>query len=468
MINQDILSIESVVAERAIQLQAQVRGLVIKPGDSNYDERRKAWNLRVDQHPALIVVAHNAEDVAKAVRFAGDQGFGVAVQAGGHGVVRPADDCVLIVTSDLREISIDTVSQTARIGAGMKWGMVLEQTQAVGLAPLLGSSPDVGVVGYTLGGGLGWLGRRYGLAVDSVISIEIVTADGQLQRASRTENADLFWALRGGGGAFGVVCSLEIQLYPVKTVYGGNLIYPKHLAKQVFTRYREWIKTLPDDMTSSVVIMNYPPLPQIPEMLRGQTFVMLRGCYCGSIEQGEALINEWRDWQEPLIDAFKAIPFSEVATISNDPVDPVPSASTGAWLRELSEGAIDVLVDYGAAKDGPLPLVVTEVRHTGGAISSQDPNASAYGHRDASLVLNLIGMAPTPDAGVHLRQYMSQFKQALQPWMTGGVYMNFLEGKESQDRIRDAYSPASYERLVAIKLKYDPANLFRYSFNIQA
>lgn len=467
MISNQFVSTDIVAGEKVDQFKSSVKGLVIQPGDSDYDERRKAWNLTVDQHPALIVVAQNAQDAAEAVRFAADQGLGIAVQAGGHGVVRPADGAVLIITSNLTDMRIDAASQTARLGAGLKWGMVLEKTQAVGLAPLLGSSPDVGVVGYTLGGGLGWLGRRYGLAVDSVLSIELVTADGQLRRASQTEYPDLFWGLRGGGGAFGVVTSLEVQLYPVEMVYGGNLIYPKHLAKEVIARYREWIKTVPDEMTSSVVIMNYPPIPQVPEMLRGQSFVMLRGCYSGSLAEGQALINEWRDWQAPLIDAFREMPFSDVATVSNDPVDPVPSASTGAWLGDLSDEVIDILVGYGVAKDGPLPLVVTEVRHTGGAIARVDPNDSAYGHRSELLVLNLIGMAPTPEVGAFLKGYTSQFKLALQPHLTGGVYLNFLEGEESRQRIRDAYLPSTYDRLKALKAKYDPDNRFSYSFNIE-
>lgn len=345
--------------------------------------------------------------------------------------------------------------------------MVLEETQASGLAALLGSSPDVGVVGYTLGGGLGWLGRRYGLAVDSVLSIEVVTADGQLRRASRTENADLFWGLRGGGGAFGVVTGLEIKLYPVETVYAGNLIYPAGRAKEVYTRYREWIATAPEELTSSIVLMNFPTIAEIPEFLRGGTFVMVRGCFCGPIDEGEALLRYWRDWQAPFIDDFKAIPFTEVAAISDDPVDPLPGFSTGAWLSELSDDAIDVLIRYGAGEDGASPLVVTEVRHAGGAIARVDPDENAYGHRDASLVLNLIGMTPTLEAYQHLVAYITELKRLLQPHMTGGVYMNFLEGEESQQRIRDAYSPQAYRRLAALKAKYDPHNLFSYSFNIQ-
>jgi len=344
---------EKVAAGPIEQLRSQVKGEVIAPADPQYDERRKAWNLRVVQHPALIVIARDAQDVVAAVSFAKEQELGVAVQSGGHGVIRPADGALLIVTSELRDMQIDAASRTAWIGAGLKWGKVLESTQAVGLAPLLGSSPDVGVVGYTLGGGIGWLARRYGMALDSVFSIDVVTADGQLRRASQGANADLFWGLRGGGGAFGVVTGMEIKLYPVSTVYAGNLIYPIELAKEVYKRYRDWIKTAPDELTSSIVLMNYPTIPEIPDFLRGKSFVMVRGCYYGPIEKGEEILRYWRDWQAPFMDDFKAIPFSEVATVSNDPVDPLPGMSTGAWLSELSDDAIDVLIRYGAAKEGP-------------------------------------------------------------------------------------------------------------------
>jgi hypothetical protein len=451
---------------RWTQLQAHIQGKVITPDDPQYGDARKAWNLRVDQRPAAIVVAENAADVVAAVGFAGREDLGVAVQSTGHGIVRPADGSLLIITSAMKDIRVDATSQTAWVEAGVKWGEVLAKTQAVGLAPLLGSSPDVGVVGYTLGGGFGWLGRKYGLATDSVRFFELVTADGRLLRASETENGDLFWGLRGGSGSLGVITGMEIQLYPVSTVYGGNLIYPIEAAKDVFLRYRDWIASAPDELTSSVLIMNFPPLPEVPEFLRGQSFAMVRGCYCGPIEQGEALLQSWREWRAPIIDDFKAMPFSDVATISNDPVDPLPGLSTGAWLRELSDEAIDVLVQYGAPSAGPPPLVFAEVRHAGGMVARVDPGASAYGNRDASLLLQMVGVTPTPEAYGHLQQYTAQVKERLQPYLTGGVYMNFLEGAESQGRVKDGYAPQAFRRLTELKAAYDPDNRLRSGFNI--
>jgi hypothetical protein len=449
-----------------IDLRSHLGGSAITPSDAQYDQARQAWNLSVDQRPAIIVIAHSAGDVSQAVRFARRQGLGIAVQSGGHGVVLPANEALLIVTNQLRELRVDAANQRAWVGAGLKWGMVLEKTQEAGLAPLLGSSPDVGVVGYTLGGGMGWLARKFGLSADSVIAIELVTAEGEVMRASQEENRDLFWGLRGGGGSFGVVTGMEIRLYPVTTVYGGNLVYPAELAREVITRYRDWIASAPDELTSAFTIMNFPPIPAVPEFLRGKSVVMVRGCYCGPVEQGEALLQSWRDWKAPLIDDFKAMPFSQVATISNDPEGPVPGMSSGAWMRELSDEAVDLLVRYAVSVNGSSPLVSTEVRQAGGKIAKVGPDFNAFGNRDAALSLQMVGMAPTPEAKRQVGQYIAQMKQALAPYLTGGVYINFLEGEEARQRTRAAYLPETYRKLQALKAKYDPENYFHFGFDI--
>jgi hypothetical protein len=443
-----------------------VQGKLFLPGEAGYDEARSAWNLAIDQHPALIVMAENAQDVQKAVRYASSHGMSAAVQSTGHGVARKADKALLIRTGLLEKVEIDPPAQTARVGAGAKWGQVLEKAQAYGLAPLLGSSPGVGVTGYTLGGGFGWLGRKYGMAVDSLISVEIVTAGGDLLKASSSENGDLFWAVRGGGGGFGVVTELEIQLYPVTEVYGGNLFYPPELAKEVITRFRDWSANAPDELTSAVTLMNYPPIPVLPEALRGRSFVMVRGCFCGPVEQGEALINEWRNWKAPLMDMFQSMPFSQVAAISADPVDPMPAALTTAWMRELSDEAVDALVKYGLPHSSPLPLTLVEIRQAGGAIGRVDPEANAYGNRSASYCLECVGAAPTPEAEQSFRVHSSQLKQEMQSALTGGVYLNFLDQEEAALRVKDAYLPETYQRLQEIKAKYDPQNVFSHGFYI--
>ncbi len=446
------------------ELEASIQGQVITPIDPRYDEARLAWNRKVEQYPALIVVARSAQDVAVAVTFARQHEMGIAVQGTGHGNVRPADDALLILTQEMNGVTINPVDRTAHIEAGVKWGAVLPAAQEHGLAPLLGSSPTVGVVGYTLGGGLGWLGRKYGLSADNVVQFELVTADGQLCIASEDENPDLFWGLRGGGGSLGIVTSLTIRLFPVTQVYAGNLFYPASMAQDVFRHYRDWIVDVPDELTSSVLVMNFPPIPDLPEFLRGQSFAIVRGCYCGSIAEGEALLRHWRDWQPPLIDDFKTIPFGAAATISNDPIDPMPGFSSGSWLSDLSDEAIEAIVEYGLGNPGL--LVFAEVRHAGGAIRRVAGDTAVYGNRDAELVLSLVGVAPTPEAHHHLVTYTEQLKEALRPSLTGGVYMNFLEGVESQRRIRDGLAAGGYDRLAQLKAKVDPENRLRYSFNV--
>ncbi len=447
-------------------LRASVSGQVLTPEDDGYDQARKAWNLTVDQHPALIVIPQSAEDILEAVRFADTQDLDIAVKATGHGTIRAANDSLLIDTSQMTEVRVDSVSQTAWVSAGAKWGRVLAQAQAVGLAPLLGSTPDVGAVGYTLGGGMGWLARKYGLSADSVNFFEVVTADGRCVRASARENADLFWGLRGGGGNFGVVTGMEIRLYPVSTVYGGNLFYPIGLAKEVYARYREWIADAPDELTSSVVLMNFPPVPALPEFLRGQSFVMVRGAYSGPVEQGEKLLNYWRAWQPPLVDDFKALPFSQVAAISNDPIDPMAGLSSGAWLKDLSDEMVETLLRFVVPQGRPPMLVFAEIRHAGGAISRVDPDSAAYGNRDALYSLQVVGAAPTPQIHAAAKEYVAQLKSALGPHLHGGVNLNFVEGVEAQEAAQKGFSPHALQRLQLLKKKYDPRNRFSHSYSI--
>ncbi len=448
------------------RLQAHIQGQVITPDDPRYDEARLAWNRKVVQYPALIVVAKTVGDVQTAVNHARQHNLGVAVQATGHGNVRPADDCLLILTKEMTAVTIDAAAQTAFVEAGVQWGAVLAAAQAHGLAPLLGSSPTVGAVGYTLGGGLGWLGRKYGLSADNVLQYELVTADGQRRVASATENAELFWGLRGGGGSLGIITSMVIRLFPVTAVYAGNLFYPATMAKEVFQHYRIWAANAPDELTSSVLLMNFPPIPALPDFLRGQSFAMVRGCYCGPVDAGETLLRHWRDWQTPLLDDFQAMPFSQAASISNDPIDPMPGFNTGAWLHTLDDAAIEAIVRYGLGMDGPSPLIFAEVRHAGGAIGRVAAETAVFGNRHANFVLSVVGVAPNATAHQQLVEYTGALKAAIRPSLTGGVYMNFLEGVESQQRIRDGLAAGGYERLAQLKAQLDPENLLRYSFNV--
>jgi len=447
-------------------LRASINGKVITPTDGAYDKARQAWNLTVDQYPALIVIAQTADDIVEAVQFANAQELDIAVMATGHGTIREADQSMLIVTAQLTDVHVNVETQTAWVSAGTKWGRVLEAAQAVGLAPLLGSSPDVGAIGYTLGGGMGWLARKYGLSTDSVNRFELVTVDGQVLNVSAAENADLFWGLRGGGGNFGVVTGMEIRLYPVTTVYGGNLFYPADTAKEVYAHYRHWIADAPDELTSSVALMNFPPFPEVPELLRGKSFAIVRGCYTGSIEHGEELLKHWREWRAPLIDDFKSMSFSQVAIISNDPVDPMPGKSSGMWLKDISDETVDIVIEHTLSRNGPPLLAFAEIRHAGGAISKIDPGSTAYGNRDAQHILQVVAGIPSPEVQTVVRNHILHLRTALKPHLHGGVYLNFLEGSEARERTADGFSKDTYKRLQVLKAKHDPNNRFSHSYAI--
>jgi FAD/FMN-containing dehydrogenase len=441
-------------------LKRKVTGDVIVPGDSNYDTARAAWNLTVNQYPDVILVAANAEDVATGLRFAQASGLGVAVQSTGHGIALPADHCLLIVTSQLTGVTIDPENQTARIEGGVRWHMVLEKAQEVGLAPLLGSSSGVGAIGYTLGGGIGWLARKYGLSADSVLEYEVVTADGTIHTANENQHSDLYWAMRGGGGSFGVVVGMTIRLYPVTAVYGGTMVYPAELAKEVFTFYREWIQWLPEEWTTSISIMNFPPIPDLPPFMSGKTVVMVNGVYCGDAQVGVMMAQAWLDWKEPLANTFHPMPFAEIDAVSNDPKNPSSGKSSGGWLKDLSDETIDALIANAVGS----PILKFDVRYAGGAISHTHNNA--FSHRDSVHLLQMVTIVPSAEMMPQIEGLIAATKQKLAPHLTGGIYMNFVEGREQRAQTQNGFTPEKYARLTEVKAKYDPENVFRFGFNI--
>jgi FAD/FMN-containing dehydrogenase len=454
----------TISTEYAQKLRQQTAGTVFTPDDADYQTARLAWNLAVDQHPALILVAENAADVATGAKLAREAGLGVAAQVTGHGVQQPANDALLILTSRLKGVQVNAEARTARVGAGVLWHEVVEQAAPHGLAPLLGSSPHVGVVGYTLGGGIGWLARRYGLAADSVRSIEVVTADGELRHASPDENSDLFWALRGGGVNFGVVTALEFALYPVATIYGGFLAYPGELAREALGFFRDWTASAPDELTSSIAIVNFPSMPQLPEAIRGKTQVILRAAYTGDAAEGAAYVQKWLDWQTPLTNTFHEMPFAEIGTINNDPVNPTAGYGANEMFARLSDEALDIITRHATNKASP--LVFSELRHAGGAIARVAPDANAIGNRDVQYYFQVGGPLFAPNAKAAAIDYIRQYKADLKPHLHGGVFLNFNAGGEVYNRARDAYLPESYRRLLALKAKYDPDNRFRYGYQL--
>lgn len=447
------------------QLREATTGQVVTADDGAYDDVRSAWNLSYQHAPAVVVVAETTEDVVAAVRHARSQGLRIAVQTTGHGVGRLADaGALLIDLSKLVDVRIDPEARTATVAGGTTWRPVLEAASAVGLAPLLGSTPDVGVVGYTLGGGLGWLARAHGMGREMLRAAELVTPDGDVVEVSESSNPELLWALRGGGtSGLGIVTSMTVDLVPVSMVYGGNLLYPAEMAPEVMARYAEWVQDLPDAMTSSVVLMNFPPFEEVPEPIRGRSFAIVRGCHSGSLEEGQALVDEWRAWAVPALDMFGPMPFAAVETISNDPVDPVAAAVTTEWLTELSSDVIDVLRRATYPTAGPPLLAFSEVRHVGGA-AGRGVGAAFGGTTD--LLLEVVAITPTPEAGVAAKALLEQLHRQLAPATTGGTYLNFTEGEEKQSRSASGFEADALERLRAVKAEIDPADVMSHGVDV--
>lgn len=456
-----------IAPESVAALRERVGGGVLTPQDAPYDFSRAAWNLAIEQRPALIALPSSSEEVAACVRFAGQHGLGVAVQATGHGVGRPADDALLILTRNLNRFSVDPATQTAHIEAGVRWGSVLRPAQEHGLAPLIGSATGVGAVGYTLGGGMGWLARKFGLASDQALGFEAVTAEGEIIRANADQHPDLFWALRGGGGAnYALVTAMEQRLFPVTQVYGGSLLYPAELAQAVFRRYRDWAAALPDEMTSSVLIMNYPNSLDLPDPVRGRAMAVVRGCYTGDLAAGKALLDEWRSWQPPAFDLFGAMPFMSAAIISHDPPGPLASFSDSTFLADLSDSAIDAILAHSLPQDGPPVLAKAEIHHLGGAMARVAEDASAVSHREHPFLLHVIAAVPTSEAAERAREQADSLRSALAADRRPATWPNFLDGAGQVARVNELFSAGKAGRLQAVKAAYDPDNRFRYGFGV--
>lgn len=452
--------------DSAAQLTAICQGAVLLPGDEKYAETCAGWNLAWTQRPAVVVRAASESDVTHAVRYATAQGLAVAVQNTGHGVTIPADEySVLIVTADLDDVRINPQARTATVGGGSAWAPVLAAAQRHGLAPLLGSAPHVGAVGYSLGGGFGWLARKHGLAVDSVRSLRVVLADGRVVTASATEEPELFWALCGtAGSALGVVVEMTITLAPVSVVYAGNLFYPISAARDVFDRYLDWASQAPTELTSAFNITSFPPLEAVPELLRGKTFVIVRGCYADSPganeEVGIELVDQLRTWREPLMDTWATIPFARSGEISMDPVDPVPAASSGRWLSKLDHTVLEVMFD--AITDDTAPMLFVEARHAGGAIRRDNP-AVSFAARGGEWLLEFVGMITGPGADAELdRRFETAWRRIATNLSDLPGYLNFAEGHEQVQISRQAFDGETLARLATVKRHYDPDDLFRH------
>jgi len=457
----------SVDKEAIKQLKSKVRGEVLLPSDPGYDEARTIWNAMIDRRPGVIVRCAGAQDVVQAVRSAREHGLTLAVRGGGHNIAGNAvcDDGLMIDLTPMKSVRVDRARRTARMGPGVTLGEFDREAQAFGLATPLGINSTTGVAGLTLGGGFGWLSRRFGLTIDNLTSADVVTAAGELVKASAAENSDLFWAIRGGGGNFGVVTSFEFRLHEVgPEVLSGLIVHPLDAARDVLRFYRDFITSTPEEFVCWFVLRKAPPLPFLPVDWHGKEILGLAVCYSGKIDEGERVAKPLRTFGRPLADVIAPTPFTAWQTV----LDPLLTLGMrNYWkshdFRELSDGLIDVFVDH--ARRIPDPQTEIAFAQLGGAVSRVPLEATAYTHRDAQFVLNVHGRWEDPAKDAKCIGWARELFRAAAPFATGGVYVNFLT-QDEPDRVRAAYG-ANYDRLVGLKKKYDPENLFRVNQNIR-
>ena len=433
--------------------------------DANWDVERRAFNILIDQQPAGIALPQNADQVCDVVRSAAAEGKRVAAQRTGHNAAPLGSlaNTVLLRTAGLGGVEIDAEAGTARVGAGALWADVVPRASDLGLATLHGSSPNVGIAGYTLGGGVSFYGRKYGLACNHVTAIELVNGTGEQIRLDPQNEPDLFWALRGGGGSFGVVTALEFDLLPLRQVFAGALFFPAEQASEVLHGWNEWTNGVPEEMTSVGRLFNFPPIPEMPEPFRGKSFAVVEVIYCGDPADGEGLVAPLRELGTVGMDTMAVQPPAGIAELHMDPPDPVPYASASLLTSELPAAAIDSMLEaVGPGSDSQLLLV--DLRHAAGALSYAPEGAGALASLPGAFLAFGAGFVPVPEAMAPTRAWLGAFKASLEPYVAGN-YLSFVEEPFDITRV---FPPDILDRLRAVKQRYDRDNLFHSNHPITA
>jgi FAD/FMN-containing dehydrogenase len=437
-------------------LALRLDGELVRPEDAGWDEARTAWNLAVDQQPVAVVLAESASDVAETILAARADGLRVAPQGTGHAATALGDlaGTILLRTTRMRDVRVDPVARRARVGAGVVWQEVTDAAAEHGLAALAGSSHDVGVLGYSLGGGVSWLARKLGLAANSIVSAEIVDADGRIRRIDADNDPELFWAIRGGGGSFAIVTALELQLFPVEEVYAGVLFFPLERAQEVLEAYFEWAEETPDEISSCGRIMRFPPFPEIPEPLRGNAFALVEVVYAGEAAAGEALVAPLRELG-PALDTLAVIPARELSKLHMDPPGPVPGSGDGRLVAGIDADAVRAVVEAAGAESGS-SLLSVEFRQLGGELDRSKPGDGAATFAGSSYAVFAVGIAATPQMRDATERDVARVIEAIEPYDSGRDYMNFRESRSTGERL---FSGGAFARLREIKRRVDPANL---------
>jgi len=445
-----------------------VRGHVLQSDDPGYDEARLIWNGLIDRRPALIVQPTGAADVVDAVNFAREQGLVLSIKAGGHNVAGNAvnDGGIVLDLSQMRGVHVDPDAQTVRVQGGATWGDLDRETQLFGLAVPGGVVSTTGIAGLTLHGGVGHLRRKHGLSIDNLISVDIVTADGQFRRASASENEDLFWAVRGAGSNFGVVTSFEFQAHPVgPMVFVGAIFYPFEEAKTILPAWRDFMTGAPEELSSLAICWSVPPHPPFPPEIHGTPVVVVAAAYSGSVEEGERVVQPLRELAEPVVDASGPWPWLGLQS-GFDAI--FPKGELRYWksrsVTEFSDEVIDEIISLASRRPTPLTDIVTW--HHGGAMSRVGESETAYGGRDVQFLVTAEASWTDPAQNEEAIAWAREVWDAMEPYSTGSVYLNFPGLGEEEDNLARAGYGANYERLAELKAKYDPENLFRMNINI--
>jgi FAD/FMN-containing dehydrogenase len=449
------------------RLRGQLRGALSLPGEPEYEKSRAIWNAMIDRRPALIVRAAGAADVLRAVELAGANGLVLSIRGGGHNIAGNAvcDGGLMIDLSGMKSVHIDPVARTARVEPGVTLGEFDREAQAFGLATPLGINATTGVAGLALGGGFGWISRKYGLTVDNLLSADVVTADGKLHRASDKDDPDLFWAIRGGGGNFGVVTSFEFQLHPFgPEVLSGLIVHPFSRARELLTAYRAIAASAPEELSCWVVLRKAPPLPFLPTHVHGTEIMIFALCYAGDMERGKKAIKPIQSLGNPIADVVGPQPFLGWQSAFDPLLGP---GARNYWKSHdfvaLSDGAVNIIADFAGRL--PSPECEIFIGHLGGAVNRVPAGATAYPHRNVEFVMNVHTRWHDPKQDQECIAWARDFFDKTAPFATGGVYVNFMPEDESQRVPSGAYGP-NYARLARLKKQYDPRNLFRLNQNI--
>ena len=447
------------------ELQSRIHGQVLTEDDQAWDASRQTFNLTHDQRPAALVRVANADDVAETVRYAGRRGLRIAPQSTGHnaGPIEGLEESLLLRTDALQQVTIDVAARRARVGSGVRWAAVSDPASEAGLAPLSGSSRDVGVAGYSLGGGMGWLGRKYGLQTNALTAVELVTADGELRRIDHDNETDLFWAVRGGGGNFGIVTALEFELFAVPEIYAGALFFPYERASEVLHAWHDFVSAdLPDEITTVGRVVQIPPLPEIPEIIRGKSFTILQAAYLGNESEGADLIRPLTDLG-PEMNTFAMVPPNALGYLAMDPDAPMPYAGSSRMISAVSAVGIDAFVETAGPGSGST-LANIELRSLGGALGRRTPGYGASATMDGDYLMFAVGGVFSPEQYGEVLGQAEAVSAALAPWDSGTRYLNFEEGKVYA---RVFFDEDTWRLLRALRTEWDPTRVFLANHEIK-